>query len=70
MRVYLSNTAYNQAWQKEEDTAAGKEPMSVNVETGDGIPGWDLKIEGRLLDVSSSPAYAWLFLHGLTACRD
>lgn len=27
--------------------------MSVNVETGDGIPGWDLKIEGRLLDVSA-----------------
>lgn len=53
MRVYLSNTAYNQAWQKEEDIAAGKEPMSVNVETGDGIPGWDLKIEGRLLDTGN-----------------
>ena len=52
MRVYISNTAYNQAWQKEEDTTAGKEPMSVNVETGDGIPSWNMKIEGRLLDVS------------------
>jgi SWI/SNF-related matrix-associated actin-dependent regulator of chromatin subfamily D len=56
MRVYISNTAYNQAWQREEDVAAGREPMSVNVETGDGIPSWDLKIEGRLLDVSLSPS--------------
>lgn len=55
LRVYLSNTAYNQAWQNEEDIAAGKEPMSVNIETGDGIPGWDFKIEGRLLDVSPHP---------------
>ncbi|KAJ9098493.1 hypothetical protein QFC19_006361 [Naganishia cerealis] len=53
LRVYLSNTAYNQEWQKEEDITAGKEPMSVNVETGDGIPGWDLKIEGRLLDTGN-----------------
>lgn len=68
MRVYLSNTAYNQAWQKEEDIAAGKEPMSVNVETGDGIPGWDLKIEGRLLDVSSFLAYGCLCFLTTNAC--
>ncbi|GHJ86730.1 hypothetical protein NliqN6_3132 [Naganishia liquefaciens] len=53
MRVYISNTAYNQAWQKDEEVAAGKEPMSVNVETGDGIPSWNLKIEGRLLDTGN-----------------
>lgn len=34
--------------------------MSVNVETGDGIPGWDLKIEGRLLDVSDPVQSSWL----------
>jgi len=28
-------------------------PSQPNFQTGDGIPGWTFKIEGRVLDVSS-----------------
>jgi SWI/SNF-related matrix-associated actin-dependent regulator of chromatin subfamily D len=48
LRVFVSNTAHDQAWQKEAE--------GVDMETGKGIPGWVLRIEGRLLDVSLSEA--------------
>ena len=42
--MFLSNTAHNQPWQNELDG---------DVTVGQGIPGWVLRIEGRLLDVSN-----------------
>jgi SWI/SNF-related matrix-associated actin-dependent regulator of chromatin subfamily D len=30
----------------------------MNIETGQGVPAWALKIEGRLLEVRSLPSYA------------
>ena len=79
LRVFISNTAHDQAWQKEKDAQAAAEaagqkadgdvamgeggevkppsgaPTSavdplVDVNTGKGVPGWNLRIEGRLLD--------------------
>ncbi|ODO08498.1 hypothetical protein L198_00228 [Cryptococcus wingfieldii CBS 7118] len=49
LRVFVSNTAHDQDWQKELDAAAaGLAPTGEA--NGDGIAGWILKIEGRLLD--------------------
>ncbi|ODN72925.1 hypothetical protein L202_08340 [Cryptococcus amylolentus CBS 6039] len=82
LRVFVSNTAHDQDWQKELDAAAAglaptgeasasraegdkaekaegdvtmEDPSApkkkeVDVSNGDGIAGWILKIEGRLLD--------------------
>lgn len=69
LRVFLSNTAHDQEWQKEHDqketgedgqpstSTAGEvkaEPSEakVDVDNGKGIPGWVLRVEGRLVDVS------------------
>jgi SWI/SNF-related matrix-associated actin-dependent regulator of chromatin subfamily D len=73
LRVFLSNTAHDQEWQKEHDqkekaTAAAaasaleaeegiktedvKPQAQVDVNQGKGIPGWVLRVEGRLIDVS------------------
>ncbi|KZT25067.1 SWI/SNF complex protein [Neolentinus lepideus HHB14362 ss-1] len=46
LRLFLSHTVSGQEWQKGE--GAGDD---VNFDTGDGIPAWQLKIEGRLLEV-------------------
>lgn len=46
LRVFLSHTVSGQPWQQ----ADGVQP-EVNVETGEGVPAWQLKIEGRLLEV-------------------
>lgn len=48
LRVYLSYTAYNQAAQQSTEETL---PDPV---TGQGVPGWTLRIEGRLLDVSKT----------------
>ncbi|KAF6743655.1 hypothetical protein DFP72DRAFT_114522 [Ephemerocybe angulata] len=46
LRVFLSHTVSGQVWQ------SGGEPSSTNFETGEGIPGgWQLHIEGRLLEL-------------------
>lgn len=63
--MFVSNTTHDQAWQKESDAnaatgsaqagaAAGAGPSQNNIdlESGKGIAGWVLRIEGRLLDVS------------------
>jgi SWI/SNF-related matrix-associated actin-dependent regulator of chromatin subfamily D len=42
----MSHTASNQAWQVGADSGE-----LANLETGEGIPAWALKIEGRLLEV-------------------
>jgi SWI/SNF-related matrix-associated actin-dependent regulator of chromatin subfamily D len=61
LRVFISNTAHDQTWQNEladskpqEEGAADQEKKNgeMDVNTGKGIPGWVMRIEGRLLDVS------------------
>jgi hypothetical protein len=47
LRIFLSHTVCNQVWQ----TGGKPEDSTVNFETGEGIPTWSLKIEGRLLEV-------------------
>ncbi|THV05288.1 SWI/SNF complex 60 kDa subunit [Dendrothele bispora CBS 962.96] len=44
LRLFLSHTVSGQSWQTE-----GTE--GHNFETGEGIPGWEFKIEGRLLEL-------------------
>jgi len=46
LRIFLSHTVSGQLWQTGGDVAA-------NFETGEGIPAWAFKIEGRLLEVRS-----------------
>ncbi|KAH7906936.1 BAR-domain-containing protein [Hygrophoropsis aurantiaca] len=50
LRMFLSHTVSGQIWQVGESSADGAEP-TVNFETGQGIPAWALKIEGRLLEI-------------------
>jgi SWI/SNF-related matrix-associated actin-dependent regulator of chromatin subfamily D len=50
LRLFLSHTSSGQAWQSETSASATADPP--NFETGQGIPAWQLKIEGRLLEVS------------------
>jgi SWI/SNF-related matrix-associated actin-dependent regulator of chromatin subfamily D len=49
LRLFLSHTVSGQAWQPESSASSTADPP--NVETGQGIPAWQLKIEGRLLEV-------------------
>lgn len=46
LRIFLSHTVSSQQWQN-----AGDIPPAANFETGEGIPAWAFKIEGRLLEV-------------------
>ncbi|KAF8494374.1 SWI/SNF complex subunit [Russula emetica] len=48
LRLFLSHTSSGQAWQSE--TSASGTADQPNFETGQGIPAWQLKIEGRLLE--------------------
>ncbi|KAF9235929.1 BAR-domain-containing protein [Melanogaster broomeanus] len=48
LRVFISQTVSGQAWQVGETDGEGE---AVNFETGQGIPAWSLKVEGRLLEV-------------------
>ena len=50
LRLFLSHTSSGQAWQSETSASGTSDPP--NFETGQGIPAWQLKIEGRLLEVS------------------
>lgn len=45
----MSHTVSGQSWQTTPDLND-----APNFETGEGIPAWALKIEGRLLEVSRS----------------
>jgi hypothetical protein len=67
LRIFVSNTAYNQPWQTQANTDGvaaaldGSAKPEINAETGEGIPGWTLRVEGRLLDVRGSVRYRfWL----------
>ncbi|KAF8153953.1 SWI/SNF complex protein [Crassisporium funariophilum] len=46
LRIFLSHTVSGQLWQ-----SAGDVPPVANFETGEGIPAWAFRIEGRLLEV-------------------
>ncbi|ETW79752.1 hypothetical protein HETIRDRAFT_477346 [Heterobasidion irregulare TC 32-1] len=46
LRIFLSHTVSGQTWQS-ADAGSSATP---NLETGQGIPAWQLKIEGRLLE--------------------
>lgn len=48
LRVFVSHTVSGQPWQVGEAEGEGE---GVNFETGQGIPAWSLKVEGRLLEV-------------------
>jgi len=48
LRLFLSHTVSGQAWQSEASASGAADPP--NFETGQGIPAWQLKIEGRLLE--------------------
>jgi hypothetical protein len=47
----LSHTVSGQVWQTGETEAAEGGDAGVNFETGQGIPAWAIKIDGRLLEV-------------------
>ncbi|KAG2137476.1 BAR-domain-containing protein [Suillus clintonianus] len=51
LRLFLSHTVSGQTWQNGEAGAEG-----VNFETGQGIPAWSLKVEGRLLELPNQRA--------------
>ncbi|KII90186.1 hypothetical protein PLICRDRAFT_138717 [Plicaturopsis crispa FD-325 SS-3] len=50
LRIFLSHTVSGQAWQTGEAPPEGNAEGNVNFETGQGIPAWAFKIEGRLLE--------------------
>jgi SWI/SNF-related matrix-associated actin-dependent regulator of chromatin subfamily D len=52
LRLFLSHTVSGQPWQSETSSSGTAE--APNFETGQGIPAWQLKIEGRLLEVSQT----------------
>ncbi|KAL1692462.1 hypothetical protein GGG16DRAFT_51371 [Schizophyllum commune] len=45
LRIFLSHTVSGQPWQ-----TGGVPPENTNFETGEGIPAWSFRIEGRLLE--------------------
>jgi SWI/SNF-related matrix-associated actin-dependent regulator of chromatin subfamily D len=47
LRLFLSHTVSGQVWQ----TGVEGGEANVNFDTGEGIPAWSFKIEGRLLEV-------------------
>jgi SWI/SNF-related matrix-associated actin-dependent regulator of chromatin subfamily D len=51
LRLFLSHTVSGQLWQTGEAGADG-----INFETGQGIPAWSLKVEGRLLELPNQRA--------------
>ncbi|KAL9710743.1 SWI/SNF and RSC complex subunit Ssr3 [Leucoagaricus gongylophorus] len=44
LRIFLSHSTSGQVWQ------TGTDQPTTNVETGEGIPAWSFKVEGRLLE--------------------
>jgi hypothetical protein len=60
LRLFLSHTVSGQRWQTGD--TGGMDPGNVNLETGEGLPAWQFKIEGRLLEVSCIRIVAFLIL--------
>ncbi|KAG9075559.1 SWI/SNF complex component snf12, partial [Ceratobasidium sp. 370] len=48
LRVFISHTTSSQIWQTSDSSAP------PNFETGEGVPSWTLRIQGRLLPLESS----------------
>lgn len=48
LRIFLSHTVSGQVWQT---GLVGGDVPNINFDTGEGIPAWAFKIEGRLLEV-------------------
>ncbi|KAI0632673.1 SWI/SNF complex 60 kDa subunit [Trametes polyzona] len=53
LRIFLSHTVSGQAWQREGLDADAAQP---NLETGENIPAWQLKIDGRVLEIPNQRA--------------
>ena len=53
LRIFLSHTSSDQAWQRE----AAQSAEQPNFETGTGIAAWSFKVEGRVLDVRLPPSH-------------
>ncbi|CAL1697797.1 unnamed protein product [Somion occarium] len=59
LRIFLSHTVSGQIWQQGGDSSATPAPESgsnINPETGEGIPAWQFKVEGRLLEIPNQRA--------------
>ena len=65
LRLFLSHTVSGQAWQSGETSTPGTADPP-NFETGQGIPAWQLKVEGRLLEVSLLNYRCLVHLHTRT----
>lgn len=68
LRIFMSHSVQNQAWQKEaglgkppgnelqaDGTIGSLDGGNASFETGDGVPSWTFKIEGKLLQVTNRP---------------
>lgn len=55
LRIFISNSASFQPWQQQNVPQP-----ELNFESGLGIPSWNLKIEGRLLDVCVSTTSSFI----------
>jgi hypothetical protein len=55
LRIFLGHTVSGQVWQTGTDAGEG-----ANFETGEGIPAWAFKIEGRLLEVRTNTLCVYL----------
>ncbi|KAI0826100.1 SWI/SNF complex 60 kDa subunit [Irpex lacteus] len=52
LRIFLSHTVSGQPWQQGSVPSDG----NVNIETGEGIPAFQFKVEGRLLEIPNQRA--------------
>lgn len=52
LRVFISHSCSNQTWQTTDSPP--------NFETGEGVPSWTLRIQGRLLDPADAPKFSEL----------
>ncbi|KAH8102680.1 SWI/SNF complex 60 kDa subunit [Cristinia sonorae] len=51
LRIFLSHSLSGQLWQQGTDPTDPVGEVKPNLETGEGIPAWQFKVEGRLLEV-------------------
>lgn len=62
LRIFLNHTVSSQLWQN----VSGEVPTAPNFETGEGIPAWQFKIEGRLLEASEELSLLGFYLTDMT----
>ncbi|KAI0070675.1 BAR-domain-containing protein [Panus rudis PR-1116 ss-1] len=56
LRIFLSHTVSGQTWQQSTDPTATPAPDAANPETGENIPAFQFKVEGRLLEIPNQRA--------------